>query len=404
MGFSKKATQGGSGGSSDYDAEAWGTWNKYLHEQFPLKKSTKKGTKDRKQKNLLGVVGYIQDLGFPPAPDNMWKVKDDWVAPEEGQDYSQYEIDFMKEHPEADFVWDKEWDDTQKKMVTRRKQTSPAQAQQEYGICVDFPQWLVDFSKHPNAPEDAPEDLRPMRVSLNGRFRGEIQRPITFETNWKTGEVTDKNIIRKICIAAGLDEELVSSGFDIGTVAEAICNFKVTSDLNVDGDKVFYNTAASSPTAIEDIEFDGEIVATIDQQIEKIKSVEGLAPFTGVLLDMGMSEYTDELLEMVHSTGSAHAFIKRAELSKEIEISGTKKDGTEYSFTKGVDYDSTNFAKAYNAWLKKKDKEISKGESKGNSGNSKPTVDAKADGKPEKVATPKPSNEPPMDWDEDIPF
>ena len=33
-----------------------------------------------------------------------------------------------------------------------------------------------------------------------------------------------------------------------------------------------------------------------------------LAPFTGILLDMDMEDYTDELLQMLHSTGTAHAF------------------------------------------------------------------------------------------------
>ena len=31
-----------------------------------------------------------------------------------------------------------------------------------------------------------------MRVSLNGKFRQDIQRPIVFETNWKSGEISDK--------------------------------------------------------------------------------------------------------------------------------------------------------------------------------------------------------------------
>lgn len=430
MAFTKKANNGAhGGGSSDYDAEAWNAWNTYLHEQHPAKKGEEKGTKNRKVKVLAGVINFVMDLGTPPAPDNEWKVKEDWVAPtnSEGETdytdgvYSDYEVEFMKANPNTDFIWTKEWNDGAKKMQTVRKQTSPAQSAQEYGVCVDFPSWLIDYSKHPNAPEGAEENLRPMRVSLNGKFRGEVQRPITFETHWKSGEISDKNIIRKICAASGRDKELEESGWDIGTVASAVCNFKVTSDLNDTGDAVFYTASASTPSAIEDMYNpmdDDELIASAEAQIKKVTDNEYLTDFTGILLDMDMEDYTDELLEMVHSTGNAHAFIKRAEMSQSVLIEGTSKAGKEYSFEKGIDYDSTNFAKAYEKWKQKKDKDSGKvggsdsseRSEKGSSGEGKQTP--KAESKPtkkapekEKESKPEPQyNEPPMDFDDDIPF
>lgn len=430
--FTKKANNGSQGGSSsDYDADAWNAWNAYLHEQHPAKKGEQKGTKNRKSKILSGVTNFVFDMGTPPAPDNEWKVKDDWVAPtnSEGETdytdgvYSDYEIEFMKENPNTDFIWTKEWNDGAKKMQTVRKQTSPAQSAQEYGVCVDFPSWLVDYSKHPNATEGAEENLRPMRVSLNGKFRGEVQRPITFETHWKSGEVSDKNLIRKICAAAGRDEELKESGWDIGTVAGAVCNFKVTSDLNDTGDAVFYTVSASSPTAIEDMYNpmdEDELIASAEQQIKKVTDNKYLVPFTGVLLDMDMEDYTDELLEIVHSTGNAHAFIKRAEMSQSVLIEGVSgKTGKEYSFEKGVDYDTTNFAKAYEKWKQKKDKETSsnsssKASGKASSGEGKQTPKSGdkssengSEGRKVNASKPQPVKSEPAvldDEDLDIPF
>jgi hypothetical protein len=411
VGFTKKANSGNlTGDNSGYDAEAWNDWNAYLHECHPAKKSETKGTKDIKTKVLAGVVNFVMDLGTPPAPDNEWKVKDDWVAPDEGEEYSDYEIEFMKENKGTDFIWTKDWNENDKKWVTVRKQTSPAQSSQEYGVCVDFPAWLVDYSKHPNAPEGAEENLRPMRISLNGKFRGEVQRPITFETNWKTGEVSDKNLIRKICIATDRDKVLQDSGWDIGTITQAVCNFKVTSNLNDTGDAVFYTTRASSPSKIEDMynPMDEEqLIASAEDQICKVLKDKHLVPFTGVLLDMDMEDYTDELLEMVHSTGNANAFIKRAELSSSVLIEGTSKAGKEYSFEKGVDYSTTNFAKAYEKWKAKKDKEQSTEDSKESKPKSK-QGDKTVDKTPEKINVSKPlpvkESEPEPDFDDDIPF
>ncbi|AUR94317.1 hypothetical protein NVP1193O_186 [Vibrio phage 1.193.O._10N.286.52.C6] len=418
--FSKKANNGSQGGgSSDYDSSAWNAWNAYLHEQHPAKKGVEKGTKNRKTKVVAGVVNFIMDLGTPPAPDNEWKVKEDWVAPAEGEDYSDYEVEFMKANPNTDFIWTKEWNDNSKRMETARKQTSPAQSSQEYGVCIDFPSWPVDYSKHPNAAEDAPEQIRPMRVSLNGKFRGEVQRPITFETNWKTGEISDKNLIRKICAAAGRDQELKDSDWDIGTVAQAVCNFKVTSDLNATGDAVFYTASASSPAAIEDMYNpmdEDQLIASADAQIKKVIEDKNLAPFTGVLLDMDMEEYTDELLQMVHSTGSAHAFLKRAEMSQSVLIEGTSKAGKDYSFEKGVDYDTTNFAKALEKWKKKQDKGCDSGSAKASGkgssdeGKQTPKESSKPSEKAPKVnaSKPEPVKSEPVELDEDyddmIPF
>ena len=443
MGFSRKQNQqSGNGGAN---TEAWAAWKEHQHDQHPAKKSTKAGKggkKDRKQKVCPVVLNYIQDLGFPPAPDNRWNIDPTKNKKMEGHEpptdaegnidysdgvYSDWEVAFIQENKEADFIWDNEWNPTggtdgKGASEKVRKQTSPAQPSQEYGLCVDVPSWMVNFALHPNAPEDAPDDWRPMRISLNGNFKGEIQNNITFEVDYRTKEVRETNIIRKICIAAGRDEELRNEDWDIGVAAGAVCNMKVTSDFSVDGEYTNHNTGASQPSAIEDMYNpmdEDQLIASAESIIKKVNDTEGLAPFTGVLLDMDMEDYTDELLQMVHSTGNAHAFTKRAEMSQSILIEGTNKQGKEYSFEKGVDYDTTNFAKAYEKWKQKKDKETSsnsssKASGKAPSGEGKQTpkqenkpAEKDPEGKKVNASKPQPVKSEPEDFDDfddSIPF
>lgn len=401
-GFGRKATeQQGNGNSNggDTDYAAYDVFNKYIFEDCFKAKIVNKGNKKRKQKTVPAVLNYIMDLGTPAGVVNKWQTKCE--VPAEGEEYSQEEIDFMKENPKADFIWDREWDDTAKKMADKRKQTSPSQPTQEYGLCIDIPSVLVDYSKHPNAPEGAPEDLRPYRISLNGKFRGDLQKVINFEVNFKSGEVSDKNIIRKIAMASDLDEELKSSGWDIGVMAQAVCNFQVTMDLTeTDDGKVFFNTSAAKPSMIEDVEDDeGEIIVTAERKKKKALECEQLAPFTGVLLDMDMEEYTEDLLTMVGN--DPYAFVKRAETSQSVNISGVSKAGKDYSFDKGFDYDGCNFQKAYDKWKEKK----AKGGSGGKTAEKKEVVkeQPKPQQKPaEKIPEEAPQyNEPPMDFDDD---
>ncbi|AUR89093.1 hypothetical protein NVP1121O_065 [Vibrio phage 1.121.O._10N.286.46.C4] len=413
MGFSKKAG-GKATGSSDFDATPWNEWSEHLHETFPMKKELDRGNgKGRKTKNLVGIVNYIQELGTPPAADSQWKVKDDHVAPADGEEYSQYELDYIEEQAEkgrsVDFIWTKQWDDKANKgkggMATRRVQTSPQYNQEEWGVAIDFPQWIVDFAKHPKAPEGCTPRLRPMRISLNGMFNGEIQKPILFEVARDSGEVRPTNILRKIAIAAGIDEDLRESEWDIAELAGATCNFKATSDITRREDgRVFHNAACSTPSAVEDFENpETEEITTAEDQIAAVmrKAGDKVADFTGVLLDMAPEDYTDEVMNMVVSTGFANGFNARAEQSESFEIHFVYKEGHEKAgeagvIEKGVDYKTTPFAIALEKFLKKKDaqnKKAGKSASKASQGDSdKSSKPEAAKSKPD-AKTPPPKSE-----------
>ena len=393
-GFSKKvAGQAPTGGSgSNVDASEWNAWNEYQYSCFDMTERSLANGKKRKEADMIGVVNFIMDLGYPAAADSEWDTK--VAVPAEGEEYSPEELKSLEDNPTWDYVWSKEWDSTVNKMVKKRKQTSPSYPQQEFAIAVDFPQVMVDYAKHPYSESTEPM-IRPYRVSLNGTFRGEIQRPIAFDGSFR--EIKATNLVHKICTAAGRGEELVTSGYDIATAAEAICNFQLRMDLS-EGDKVFLNDSVSKPSVIQPIKERSGSVYSVEEQIEDALKDSGIIPFTGILLD-GM-EYTDEMLEMVQY--DKFGYIKRAETSELFEISGTKKDGETYCFPKGLDYASTDFAKALAKF--KADKASEKGASTSQSTPkpSSPKESAKPKA-PEKVTAPKPELD--DDFEDDlIPF
>ena len=342
MTFSRKANAGAAaqtGGNEQTSAskEDWNAWNQYQFDCFNAKVKELPNGKKRKEKTLIGKVNFIMDLGYPKAADSEWDTK--CALPSDGENYSQEELDWKAKNPTHDFIWTKQYNEAIKGSETVRKQTSPSFPQQEYGVAVDFPQVLIDYSRMPNSKSDTPL-LRPYRISLNNTFNRTVQRPITFDGSYKP--VSDKNILHKVCVAAGSLKELVDSGYDIGVVAEAVCNFNVRMDLSENGEAIYLNDAVSKPSSIEDLEMPDESVYTAEAQISKVMDKEGIAPFTGILLDM--TEFTDTMFSMVGE--DKFGYLKRAKTSATFLIEGvSKKTNKEYSFEKGINFDETNFAK-----------------------------------------------------------
>lgn len=330
----------GSGYQSQISPEERNAWNQYQFDCFNAKVKELANGKKRKEKTLIGKVNFIMHLGTPPAFPSKWETK--CALPQEGEEYSQEELAWKQQNPSHDFVWDMEWNDVTKKRERVRKQTSPSYPQNEFGVAVDFPQVMVDFSKHPSSKNEQP-DLRPLRVSLNGSFHSDYFKTITFDGGFKP--VSDKNLIYKICSAAGKEKQLIESGFDIGVAAESICNFTVRMDLseNKETGRLYLNVTASKPSAVEDLDVAG-VELSAEQQIDSVIKNAPLSPFVGILLN-GQT-YTDEMLGMLGK--DTYGFVKRASTSKTFTISGvSKKNGEPYSFEKGVDYIGSDFQKAW---------------------------------------------------------
>lgn len=404
--FSRKAVQlnTNTGGSqATVDPDAWSNWHKHRHERCPFL-GKKSGTKDIKEGVGIAVVNFIFDMGYPSVNAKDGKSLQYWdtkvAVPKGDEEYSQAELDNMAKFPDSDYVWYKEWDNDAGKQVEKRKQTTPYRARQEYGVCVDIPTWTVDHSLHPYATSTEP-DFRPVRISLNGEWDKKIQRDIAFGLEWdkKAGKevLKDSSLIYKIAINSGLEEELLASGGDIGTMVQATCNLKIKSVLNTkpkdDGtEAVFLNIGASSPTMIQPQSFRGETI-TVEEQIEEALKDSNMSDFTGILLDM--DEYEDSMFEMLGEADHFH-FVQRAETSESWELSGTGANG-DWSFEKGIQYSETPFAKAHAAWL------TSKGSS--NMPEKAPETVIKEESKQTPAEVEKPAEvAPEMDFDEDIPF
>lgn len=395
MTFSKKVgeqTNPQSNGASGMDSDAKKAWNEYQFSCFKAKEKEVKGGKLRKEKQLIGVVNFIMDLGTPPSADSEWDTK--CALPVGDEEYSQEELEWKEKNPSHDFIWTNEWDDNAKGTVRVRKQTSPSYPAQEFGVAVDFPQILIDYSKHPNSQTDK-EDIRPLRISLNGNFHHKFNKPIVFDGSYKP--VSENNLIYKICSAAGKDKELVESKFDIGVAAEAVCNFTVRLDLTEDGGLF---PTANKPSPVEDIDVAG-VELSAEQQIESVMKDAPLSPFVGILLND--QEYTDSMLGMLGN--DAYGYVKRASMSKTFNISGISKAGNAYSFDKGVDYQGSDFQKAYDKF-------------KGTSSTDNTSQNTPVEGKPEKVSNPTPKKETPpqtsstdsgmgdegLDFSDEVPF
>ena len=401
VGFSmtaKKTNVGGEAQSSgNVDQDAWNAWNEYLFDLVKCKEVDRGNGRFRKTKTCIGVVNMIMDFGTPPAADNLWKVKPEHVMPSAGEEYSQYELDYMEQHKGSDFVTVQDWDANapnaqgkKGKMVDVRKQSSKRNPVQEFGLCIDIPSILVDYSKHPQAEEGLPPDLRPYRISLNGYMFGnrkKIGRPLQFETDFRTDEVSDKNFIRKIAIASGIDDALVVSGFDIGELASAVCNYQVVFDISR-GDRVFLNDSASKPSSVDDFTAPDDTVYTATSMISKALETKGLQPFTGILLN-GM-EYTDDMLKMLK--GDKFNFVARAMESDNFIVT-RKSDGKEFEM--GVSYEASDFKVAYDKYCDEEGNATS-------STKTPPPVVKKEVPKP-KVVSPV-ENEFVDDFSDDIPF
>jgi len=389
MGFSRNVESQNK--STNTDNEALSEFNRYVFEEcLKGKEKTLPNGKRRKEKQCIGRVGLIMDLGKPPAPDKLFESKA--ALPEEGQPYSEEETEIIRKQPWKDFLWSEEWDNDAGKRVTKRMESAKQFPKQEYGILLDFPDVLVDWTKH---PVEALHKLgtKPLRVSLNGKMQQQFFKVVTFDGG-REGVISDKNLVYKICTAAGREQELLDSKFDIATAAEAMCLFNLTLDF----DGTYLNSRASNPATVEDIEFDGEVVATAEQRIKKASEAP-FADFVGILLDMADEDYTDEMLEMV--AADTYGFIYRASLNKQERIQGKRKDGSEYDFLAGIDFENTPFNKALEKFKNKKDKDTKKSVTKNETEEVTPP-------KKKNVSEPVPVNtsEPEIDLDEldDLPF
>lgn len=290
------------GEGSKVSSEEWKEWFSYMHELIgdeELPVSGKKNSFSR-SKSYVGILNFIMDVGFQPQPDAQYDTK--CALPEGDEKYSAEEIAHLDKYPTNDFVW------VEKDGKRTRKQTAKSKPEQEYVFMFDFPEIIVDYTKHPI------EDLhslgqKPLRVSYNGKFKKDgmttFATRLPFRLDYKKGNtLSEKNPIYKIAAKMGVCKDFVSSGYDLGFLAGGACKWTVVSERRTVDDKTYFNTKIKDAAAIETVTA-GSITITREQQIPECD-----VPFVGIMFDA--DDYDRDTIEYVKKRPEIMAVVQRA--------------------------------------------------------------------------------------------
>lgn len=390
MGFSKKV-KSNSGSGSSVSSDEWNAWNELMWDAFDVDAVTDAKGKEVKKSDVIGTLNFIMELGNQPqAP---FAMKSNLPVPEEGEDNSPEELERLEKFPNNWFEWRKEWDNSKKAMVETRMVCWDQDPQETLVLAVDFPSILIDYNQHPLA-ESEDENLKPLRVDYNGKFKEHFERQVSNELNWKTGKFGDKDVKYKIATACNFLEEYQQDDHDLAHLVQATCNWELEMTRNESDGKVFYKIKIKNPKPIQDIKVRKDVY-TVDQQLEDNKCE---VPFTGILFDSDdPSDYTKDMLQQVRGF-----WWDQAKKSVQIDKNkGTDRDG---EWLKGVNWkDSALYraAKKYGFVDSVKDNTETEPEN-----TSQKSSEAKSEDKEKKVtkSKPEPKSEPQMDFDDDIPF
>lgn len=300
--FSMKPQLPTGGSEGSVTTEQWAEWGEYLHNLIKaddVAVSGKRG-KTTRTKTQVGILNFIMDMGFQPQADGQYDTK--CAIPLEGEEFSIEELAHIEKYPTNSFIWVE--DD---KGNTKRKQTAPKRPEQEYAFFFDFPEVVVDWTKHPNE-EMHKLGQKPLRVSYNGRYgkTGQLvfNRTLPLTLDFKTNLLGNKNPIYKIADKMGVVQEFESSGYDLGVLAGKACKWSVVGEKNISGDRTFYNVTIKDASRIEEV-VAGDIKITVEQQIPKCS-----VSFMGV--HFNADSYDPEAIEYIKNRKELVEVVKRA--------------------------------------------------------------------------------------------
>lgn len=397
MTFSTKANSeavmqqsGGNGGGNQATDAQWQDWNNYyfgLIDSAEKPATRKDGSviagKFVKKLTGVGILNFIVDCGTQPQPDSSYDSK--VAAPQNGEENSAEELEHIKKYPNNYYFWED----------GKRKQGKPERAKQEYLFGYDFPEVMVDWSQH---PIEALQKLgeKPLRVTYNGSFTqgGAVHfgKTLRFDPHWQTGKISANSPLYKIADKSRLAGQFEEQGYDLGVLVGSSCKWDLSMSRSEKDGKTYYNTDIKNPSEITEVKAGGMTI-TVEQQIPECS-----VPFTGVLMNGG--EYSDDAMDMVLSKRELMSVLPRA-----IQFQPNAEKAPD--FWLGTAFEGSDLQKAL---------EARKGESVG--GNSSPQAPQQAPSKqPEQTPAapvkqaPEPVqkaqnkyNEPPMDFDDCIPF
>lgn len=313
--------------------EQWLEWNKYVFDCLDSDEIEMKGKKKglRKEEALVGHVKLLCEFGYQEQEDSKWDTKCE--VPSKDEENSAEELEFMAKEGNEDvyFAWVKEYDETKKDQVWKRKQCRPSKYPlEEYGMAVDFPDIEVDYAKMPLHPlyGSGESDIKPFRISYNGLFKGEVQRKIIWR-NVKQDDgsygLSPNHIFRKIARAVGTEEDIMDG--DLSAVVDASLTWTVQMSLT-EGDKgSFFNVGVKEPRKMS--KGDQKGMTPCDNE------------FCGVVLHE--EEHTEEELRQIRPE-----YRKRMEQAI-IKTFTYKKDGEEVEGSDGVAWADCDLKKQLDA-------------------------------------------------------
>lgn len=275
MSFSMKPTVQATNGTSNISNDEWNSWNEYLWSCIEGDEVIIDGKKV-KSEEYQGVVNYILDLGYQPQSDAEYDTK--FALPTGDEENSAEELAHIDKYPTNYFKW---VDDGG---VRKRKQCRPQRPEQEVAISLDFPEVLVDYSKHPVSSSSTP-DVKPLRVSLNGWYKDnkrgieDFTRHIAVRLN-REGKLSDKNMLYKIADKGGVLQQFIDSEYDLGSLVQATSWWSLKAVMT---DQGFLNLSVKDPSKLKR----NETPMKVD------------VPFVGILLNGG--EYPADNLKHIRS-------------------------------------------------------------------------------------------------------
>jgi hypothetical protein len=310
---------------SSIPQEKWDEWNDYVDSMIEGE-DINDGGHLIKEISSVGYLNLLIQAGYIPQEDAEFDSK--CALPKEGEKNSEEELAHIEKFPNNYFKWDGK----------KRKVCRPQHPKEEYIFAVDFPDIMLDYSKHPAAEEGAEEDLKPLRISYNGKWQGSVGKHVSITL--KDGKLSPKNILYKVAAKSGRLQELLDSpedgktNYDIGVVAGAVCKWTIQYKKSPGRDGiVFHNIDIKEPAAIEPIKNGSKVIASVEDQIPDCPT-----KFTGILLDQ--DEYSDDDLKQIRK-----------------EFKGLLETGVSFKpspvkypdFTLGTDWKDTALCKALEA-------------------------------------------------------
>ena len=380
MTFSKRVVTQNTG-SSDATGD-WDTWNALNWDALDCTSTVNSSGKEIKELDVIGTVGFIMELGNQKQADA--SMTSTLPAPAEGVDNSPEELAKLVDFPNNYFCWKDEYDNG--KMKRTRKVCWPLNPEEQLIIAVDFPDLKLDYSLHPACTVEG-EDIKPMRIDVNGKFKNSFERTISNSPNWKTGLFSPKDLKYKLTSAVGMLSEYQNNGHDLSYLVDLQCNWTVVMTKNVKDGKTYYNTKIKNPSPVSDVKTRGSVY-TVAEQLEDNKSP---VDFCGILFDSTDDHYSKEQLQQVRSFWLQEAS-KAVEFDKNI---GSNREG---QWLEGMDYADSGLCKAIKKFgLDSTDKSPTP------SGVKK--VETKPAAEPKKIDTASEENTVEEDeFDQDIPF